>query len=443
MNQQVVCLGLLLLMSSQNGAVQNSALGAIVPFPSTVPVGELLENRGGHMESEFTCANYGTIWSRDWNGDKAIIDNLSPFGVIQNQPGGRVHNFGDLNNAGRIENWAKYPALEPGENPGKISRPIDETLPGVWNRGTGNLYSSGWIWNNGMFFNDGYLENTGLIQTTYYFVNNTGTAYEARIENLGDFHNSGVFDNFDTFWNSETGHFLTSGTLVQKGGVMYNDGTFEIWGLFSNSHFAELYNFRDMTNYSRLFNDSYICNYGTFRNQGTIINGALIQNFGTFLNEGGMLGDGFYEGELTNSGNVNPGSSAGVYTVDGNYIQTADGSLTIEIGGTGAGLADQLVVTGNANLDGKLNLVFLDGFAPSQGDVFDDLITFGAWSGDFAEVTVSGIQPGWLYEPVFDSGGLTIRSLSNGVVPEPASLAIWSLIGLSFLGAGWYRRRAA
>ena len=32
---------------------------------------------------------------------------------------------------------------------------------------------------------------------------------------------------------------------------------------------------------------------------------------------------------------------------------------------------------------------------------------------------------------------------SNNIVPEPASCVVWSLIGLCFVGAGWWRRRTA
>ena len=113
MNCRPVRGALLALLAVQLSAAGNTALGEPVPFPNVVPVGGYILNyySGDGMVNEFLCQNYGSI------GNYGTMTNQVPFGVIRNQPGGRVHNFGDLNNAGRIENWAKYPVLEPGESP--------------------------------------------------------------------------------------------------------------------------------------------------------------------------------------------------------------------------------------------------------------------------------------------------------------------------------------
>jgi hypothetical protein len=62
-------------------------------------------------------------------------------------------------------------------------------------------------------------------------------------------------------------------------------------------------------------------------------------------------------------------------------MQTADGVLNIELGGTGPGADyDQLVVNGQATLGGTLNVVLLNGYVPSSGDQFR-ILTFSGRNG--------------------------------------------------------------
>lgn len=68
-------------------------------------------------------------------------------------------------------------------------------------------------------------------------------------------------------------------------------------------------------------------------------------------------------GLLTNNGILNIGNSPGVFTVTGDFVQGADGSLPIEIDSTGF---DQLVVTGDATLGGELNVIILGGVTASS-----------------------------------------------------------------------------
>jgi len=62
---------------------------------------------------------------------------------------------------------------------------------------------------------------------------------------------------------------------------------------------------------------------------GTIYVGSLNLDVASTLS-----GRGTIIGNVENAGQVNPGASAGTLTIDGDYTQTADGVLNIELGGT-------------------------------------------------------------------------------------------------------------
>jgi hypothetical protein len=123
---------------------------------------------------------------------------------------------------------------------------------------------------------------------------------------------------------------------------------------------------------------------------------------------------------LRNGGYVATGFSAGVLTVEGNYVQTSTGTLQIEIGGLAADTEyDQLVVTGDVNLNGTLRLEFINGFLPKLGDTFDFLQVGGSLTGDFSQVQIRGIHSDWDFEFVRGGTNLQLRSLSNAAPVLP------------------------
>ena len=91
---------------------------------------------------------------------------------------------------------------------------------------------------------------------------------------------------------------------------------------------------------------------------------------------------GTVHGDVTNNGRVSPGDAPGVLTVVHNYTQTQYATLMIQIAGTSAGQFSVLNVLGNANVNGLLDHVLLDGFIPSIGDEFT-FLNYGSFSGAF------------------------------------------------------------
>ena len=160
--------------------------------------------------------------------------------------------------------------------------------------------------------------------------------------------------------------------------------------------------------------NSLVNNYGTFElgrnftaqaafhNHGTLTINAtstftapngLVQHAGALLN-----GTGTLAGNLTNSGKVAPGNSPGILTITGDYTQTTDGSLEIEVGGLTPGtLHDKLAVTGAATLAGRLEVPIVSvpnnpAYIPQLNDEITFLTAAGGVSGRFDSLSAPNLS---------------------------------------------------
>ena len=102
--------------------------------------------------------------------------------------------------------------------------------------------------------------------------------------------------------------------------------------------------------------------------------------------QGGVLGgSGLITGFVSNAGEVSPGSSSGNLDIVGNYTQTVNGVLNIEIGGPTPGTDfDLLDVTGAVNLDGTLNVSLIGGYTPMTSDSYGIIPNPSSVNGSFA-----------------------------------------------------------
>jgi len=106
--------------------------------------------------------------------------------------------------------------------------------------------------------------------------------------------------------------------------------------------------------------------------------------------DGILRGHGSIIGSVTNAGDLAPGGTLGVLTINGNYVQSPGGTLSIEVTpsnapGTGA---DQLLVGGKASLAGTL-AVQVDQGSYSFPTTYDILNASGGVTGKFSTVAVT------------------------------------------------------
>jgi len=169
--------------------------------------------------------------------------------------------------------------------------------------------------------------------------------------------------------------------------------------------------------------------------------GILTSAAGIAVTAAGVLdGNITVNGDVTNDGLINVGGDAiGLDTVYGNLVLDSAGTVRVQIGGTDPSAYDHIMVkNGNVTLGGMLDLVFIDGFLPKQGDTFN--IFIDDFSGSFSGLEVEGLG-NWQYSVHGGPTGVTLNSLADAQpVPEPGAFA---LLALAAPGLWWAHRVSA
>ena len=213
---------------------------------------------------------------------------------------------------------------------------------------------------------------------------------------------------------------------------------------FSNNEAAGSFTIQDGRNFTGPNNVNFanagIVNIGagsTFATGGTgdynqsggstQLNGMLTAGGGTANFNGGVLfgNGGVINGNVMMGGTIVPAGSigamnmpitAGMLTINGNYTQAAGGIFNLGLGGLGAGTQFGLLsISGNATLDGTLNVSLINGFFPTSGDVFKFLTTGGSVSNEFANANGLNIGGGLQLDVIYGSNfvELTTMALTN------------------------------
>jgi autotransporter-associated beta strand protein len=176
---------------------------------------------------------------------------------------------------------------------------------------------------------------------------------------------------------------------------------------------------------------------GTNVNRGVLqMDGSITSN--TVVNHRGTLaGTGTINGSVMNSGSVSPGDSPGVLTIAQNYTQAQYATLMIQIAGMNPGQFSVLNVLGNANLNGFLDPVLLNGFVPTMGDSFT-FLNYASLSGDFSHIRHRIFDNGMLQWSIIYEANHAILTVEQHV-PDQGSTFL--LLTLGLLGLVTYRRQ--
>ncbi len=234
-----------------------------------------------------------------------------------------------------------------------------------------------------------------------------------------------------TLLNQGNGTWSGSGTLTLQDGTLTNNGSLTATGdgtitRFNNGFFNNngLFEKNGGTGTTSIVDSATIfTNTGTVRvSTGTLImdagftqngtldvrGGATFQRSAGFTNSGIITGNGTIAvsaGTLTNAGTVQPGGAGnvGTLTVTGNYLQTANGTLAVDIPSSNS--RDLLAVSGTASLGGNLTVAL--GNAPVFGDSHT-ILTAGSVTGTFATVTGNSTLT-----PAYGATGVVLQNLGN------------------------------
>ena len=173
----------------------------------------------------------------------------------------------------------------------------------------------------------------------------------------------------------------------------------------------------------------------TVTDSGTLNVGNVAFGGITIFNDGVLQGDGFINGNVANFGEMNPGLSPGILTINGDYKQVgpiagfgdASGSLLIDVAGPTPGLEhDVLDVTGTVTLGGGLFVNLIAPFDPAQGQTFSILSTPTPVIGAFDVA----------FMPALPGGRFMRVAFSAGAAPGPAGATIIVDDLASFFGFG-------
>jgi hypothetical protein len=132
------------------------------------------------------------------------------------------------------------------------------------------------------------------------------------------------------------------------------------------------------------------------------------------VQKGSLYGYGTISGNMTNAALVHVGTddTTGILTIEGDYNQTAAGTLHVRLGGTSPGSEhDQLQVTGAATLAGALAGQMIGGYAPLAGDGYQVVL------GEDVTGTFSKARgPAQLLDIVYDPISVTLQVPSDARV---------------------------
>jgi len=325
-----------------------------------------------------------------------IASSLGDNGVF-NQSGGSVVVSKDLNVAANYDASGTYNlsegSLEVGHALGFVYN--DNSAPvGVFNQTGGTVTAdqvlSTWF---GFTYN---LDGGSLTTNTIDLHANANFTQTDGVNTVSD---TLTLDNYDNWLPKSGSHYtLTDGTLHAENIVIRGDSAFtQTGGTNTVSNNLSIVTAEGLCCDE---NEEYtISDFGEYTLAGGVLDATniTVESGNVFNFDGGTLAVNTFNGDLVNKGGtLAPGSSPGKTQINGNYTQASDGILEVEIGGLKQGVEyDWLNITGNATLDGALDVDLFDlksgTFTLGEGDVFD-ILSAESITGEFDLLTLAALD---------------------------------------------------
>ena len=208
-----------------------------------------------------------------------------------------------------------------------------------------------------------------------------------------------IFPNGMGFYNQGTLHAMGSGGISLVGDPVVNAGTVTIDA------------------------GSSVTRSGTYTQTAgrTTVNGTLSATGPVDIQSGILEGAGTVATNVSNAGQVDPGTSPGLLTINGTYTQTSAGALNIEIGGPTPGTGyDRLAVSGAATLNGAINISLVNNFRPTLGSMFT-VMTFASHVNDFTAYNGLTQSNGVVFSKTLTSTSLILEVVSEAFTPTPTT----------------------
>lgn len=211
-----------------------------------------------------------------------------------------------------------------------------------------------------------------------------------------------TFSNSGTLSLDRSALFTLSGSIANTGTVSANNDSRIGADSFSNAGTVTLANLAEL-----ILTGAYQQSAGLTRLTDGSLTGSTIELLG-----GALEGSGIVLGNVRNAAEVviaGRGTN-GVLVVIGDYTQTATGTLFVDVGGYTWGLdLDFLLVTGQVQLDGILNIALKNPFMPRVYDAFLFFLGIGGITGNFATFVGLDLGEGLRFVPSHDGFGYYLQ----------------------------------
>ena len=344
----------------------------------------------GDATGTVTVTGVGSQWD---NSEDLVVGFSSATGTLDIEDGGIVNS-----RSGRV--GETVPTGDPimGFDPDVgFIRDATDTVTGAgsqWNNSTVTVTGAGSQWNNSEDLTVGAggggvaatgtlnIEDGGAVSNTNGFIGGVFNPGTVTVTGAG------------SQWNNSNDLFIgrsSRGIVHQMGGTVTVGGDLTL-----GSGVGSAYNLSDGV--LDLTSGGLIAGPGgaAFNfTGGTLKDAATIDLGQTFVQSGGTLA---------------PGSSPGTTTIIGGYTLGSSGTLAIELGGTTQDTEFDFVdVVGDLDLAGILDVSLIDGFDPIFGDRFD-ILDWDTLTGMFDTVVLPTLTDGltWNLDDLYLTGELAV-----------------------------------